>query len=214
MDTVSATVPSPRAGTPADVTTPPAARAAADGGFKPFGDDGLTFFDLLDVVNPFQHIPVVATLYREWTGDQIDPVPRMAGGGLFGGVIGLVASLANVVVEDATGQDMGEHVLALVTDDGAGPAEVAAAAKARPWVNPDTAPWPPGPSPVAQHLEVLEWARAEVAAVTSPPPAPGAGVLAWARGEAAFAAEAAAAARYRDAVLLAEARGPALDLRE
>ena len=31
---------------------------------KPFGEDGLTFGDILDVINPLQHIPVISTIYR------------------------------------------------------------------------------------------------------------------------------------------------------
>ena len=91
----------------------------ADGGkeFKAFGNDGLTFWDLVDVVNPLQHIPVVSTLYRDLTDDILDPAPRVMGGTLFMGPIGLVASVANVMVEHNTGKDMGGHVLAYFRDD-------------------------------------------------------------------------------------------------
>tara|TARA_R110001592_G_scaffold168996_3_gene405425 strand:+ start:4698 stop:6065 length:1368 start_codon:yes stop_codon:yes gene_type:complete len=91
----------------------------ASGGkeFKAFGDDGLTFWDLVDVVNPLQHIPVVSTLYRDLTDDTLDPAPRVMGGTLFMGPIGLVASVANVMVEHNTGKDMGGHVLAYFRDD-------------------------------------------------------------------------------------------------
>ena len=85
--------------------------------FKAFGDDGLTFWDLVDVVNPLQHIPVVSTLYRDLTDDTLDPAPRVMGGTLFMGPIGLVASVANVMVEHNTGKDMGGHVLAYFRDD-------------------------------------------------------------------------------------------------
>jgi len=82
-----------------------------------FGKDGLTFGDLIDVINPLQHLPVVSTLYRKFTGDDISPAARVAGDGLFGGVIGLATSLVNVAVEQATGGDIGDHVLALVTGE-------------------------------------------------------------------------------------------------
>jgi len=226
MDTVqTALLPPPGAEVRSNATESPPSSGDEGGGFKPFGDDGLTFFDLLDVVNPLQHIPVVATLYGEWTGDGIDPVPRVAGGGLFGGLIGLAVSVANVVIEESTGRDVGEHAMALITGEDGDSTETVTAAAAKPWVNPDDRPQTLGPSPVSQHLEVLEWARAEVAAVSGPPAsvADHSDVLAWARGEAAFAADAAAAAglaaaqpvgRYRDAVMLAEARQPQLDIRE
>ncbi|PIW28058.1 MAG: hypothetical protein COW30_08660 [Rhodospirillales bacterium CG15_BIG_FIL_POST_REV_8_21_14_020_66_15] len=95
--------------------------APQDGGkeFKAFGDDGFTFWDLVDVVNPLQHIPVVSTLYRDLTDDTLDPAPRVMGGTLFMGPIGLVASVANVLIEHNTGKDMGGHVLAYFRDDAA-----------------------------------------------------------------------------------------------
>ena len=52
-----------------------------------FSNDGLTFGDIIDVINPLQHIPVVSTIYWELTGDKISPAARMAGGALFGGPI-------------------------------------------------------------------------------------------------------------------------------
>lgn len=85
--------------------------------FKAFGDDGLTFWDMVDVVNPLQHIPLVSTLYRDMTNDTLDPAPRVMGGTLFMGPIGLVASVANVMVEHNTGKDMGGHVMAYFRDD-------------------------------------------------------------------------------------------------
>ena len=101
----------------AQIAVPPPPVPAAGGGFQPFGEDGISFFDLLDVINPLQHIPVVSTLYRELTGDTIDPAPRVAGGAVFGGALGAVAGLLNVILQEATGKDVGEHVLAFFQDD-------------------------------------------------------------------------------------------------
>lgn len=83
-----------------------------EGGFNIFGDDGFTFSDFLDIINPLQHIPIVGTLYREMTGDELDPGSRVIGDTLFMGPVGTVAAIANVIVDDATGKDMGEHVMA------------------------------------------------------------------------------------------------------
>jgi hypothetical protein len=66
-----------------------------------FGDNGLDFLDVLDLVNPLQHIPVVSTLYRSLTGDQISPGMRVAGGALYGGPIGAGLATAGLVVENA-----------------------------------------------------------------------------------------------------------------
>lgn len=69
--------------------------------FRPFGEDGLTFGDLIDVVNPLQHIPLLSNIYRKLTGDSIDPAIRIAGGALFGGPVGAVLSAATVVIAQA-----------------------------------------------------------------------------------------------------------------
>ena len=79
-----------------------------------FGEDGLTFSDLLDIINPLQHIPVISTIYRALTDDQIEPGSRLAGGALFGGGIGFASALFNAVLESDTGKDIGEHALAFV----------------------------------------------------------------------------------------------------
>ena len=82
------------------------------GGFKLFGADGFTFKDLLDVINPLQQLPIVGTIYRHLTGDHISPFSRVLGGFLIGGPIGAAASAVNAVVEQASGKDVGEQVLA------------------------------------------------------------------------------------------------------
>lgn len=89
-----------------------------------FGEDGFSFWDLLDIVNPLQHIPVVSTIYRAVTGDKIDPGARIAGGTLFGGPIGMAVSLVSAMVQEDTGKDPGEHALAML---GIGPDEAAPA---------------------------------------------------------------------------------------
>ncbi len=112
--------PAPAAASPTGAGTPPSLA-------RPFGDDGLTFGDLLDAINPLQHIPVVGTLYRAITGDRIDPASRLAGGTLFGGPIGLAVAAVNTVVETVTGKDVGDQVVALFSAseaNGDGPAEV------------------------------------------------------------------------------------------
>ncbi len=165
------------------------AKQAAEGpGFQPFGEDGFTFEDFIDIINPLQHIPIVSTVYRQLTGDDLDPGSRIGGGTLFGGPIGLVASLINVLVDETTGKDVGEQVLALF--DGGAPsrttgapsrtAELTGRAKAPVWTDPDaaapassfaTAAATAGgvdkvtdkTSPVRDGIDVLAWARRETA---------------------------------------------------
>lgn len=74
--------------------------------------DTVSFADLLDTVNPLQHIPGVATVYRELTGDEISPQARMAGGALYGGPIGFAVSMADSIIDGLTGNDLGGHIFA------------------------------------------------------------------------------------------------------
>lgn len=80
-----------------------------------FGADGFNFFDILDVINPLQHIPFVSTLYRALTGDTIAPASRVAGGALFGGPIGAAVALVNSIVAEWSGKDVSDHVVAFFT---------------------------------------------------------------------------------------------------
>lgn len=100
-------------------------RARDGAAFRVVGREGLpetgemegSFWDLLDVVNPLQHIPVVGTLYRAITGDTIKAPARIVGGALFGGPIGAMASIANAIYEEASGRDVGATVLAMARDE-------------------------------------------------------------------------------------------------
>ena len=76
--------------------------------FNMFGKDGFTFFDLLDIINPLQHIPGVSFLYRKITGDTIDPGSRIIGGTILGGPIGAIANLGDVMLQHKTGEDLAE----------------------------------------------------------------------------------------------------------
>ncbi len=77
-------------------------------------DEGFSLFDVaLDSVNPLQHIPGVSTIYQKTTGDGSSAVANMAGGFLFGGPIGMAAGAAKSFLELMTGQDLGDHAMAL-----------------------------------------------------------------------------------------------------
>jgi len=82
---------------------------AGENGF--WGTDGFTFGDLIDIINPLQHIPIVSTAYRAITGDEIGAGPRMLGGALMGGVAGFAAAAVGAAVEGETGMDVGDHVM-------------------------------------------------------------------------------------------------------
>ena len=98
--------------TSVDVAAANRADEASEATGKNFcGEDGLTLGDVVDIVNPLQHIPIVSSVYRYVTGDEISPGAQLAGGSIYGGPIGFASSLANVIMKDQTGDDMGGTAL-------------------------------------------------------------------------------------------------------
>ena len=59
----------------------------------------ITFDDFLRGLNPLQHLPVIGTIYRAVTGEQIPPPMRVLGGAIFGGPVGMLTSAALVAAE-------------------------------------------------------------------------------------------------------------------
>ena len=95
------------------LSTKPENKTKAD--FLPFGTDGLTFLDFLDIVNPLQHLPVIGSFYRQLTGDTLDPIPQIVGSTLFFGPIGGAAASANLVLEQASGQTFNTHAMEFIS---------------------------------------------------------------------------------------------------
>lgn len=93
-------------------------------------DDGFGFDDLLDIVNPLQHIPVISTIYRHLTGDKIGTPEKLAGDALFGGLTGFLCSLGDTIFEELTGKNVGDTVYAMVFGDDKPATAVASAAPA------------------------------------------------------------------------------------
>lgn len=87
-----------------------------ESGFKSF------ILGLIDVVNPLQHIPVVSSIYRSITGDQMGQMARLVGDTIYGGPAGTAMALANIAVEGDTGRDIGGTMLASLTGGSAAPA--------------------------------------------------------------------------------------------
>ncbi len=77
---------------------------------KPLG-----FGDMLEALNPLQHLPVIGSIYRSVTGATIEPAARVVGGLLFGGLGGGISSIANALLEGINGKDLGENLIAMVS---------------------------------------------------------------------------------------------------
>ncbi|MEQ9519321.1 MAG: hypothetical protein RLN89_07760 [Parvibaculum sp.] len=119
--------------------------------------ESLSFDALLDAINPLQHIPGVSTLYREITGDKLDPAARIVGGGLFGGPLGAGISLVESLIEEASGLDVGGHVASWFSDKPSAAPAAATALAAKPDVTPDIAHTPvtPASNPTSTPIPTL-----------------------------------------------------------
>lgn len=86
------------------------------------GSDEFSFGDVIDMINPLQHLPVVSMIYRKLTGDVIKPMSSIIGGAIFGGPVGAVSGVANAVLKTTTGKDIAENAFAMagfdITPDG------------------------------------------------------------------------------------------------
>jgi hypothetical protein len=83
-------------------------------GFKLWDGDLPSFSDIVDAINPLQHIPIVSNLYQNATGDEMGAVANVGVATLFGGLIGGAVALANEVVEAITGDSVTGHLLSSV----------------------------------------------------------------------------------------------------
>lgn len=95
-----------------------------------FGEDGAGISDVVDAINPLNHIPFISTLYEQATGHTASNASKLIGGALLGGPIGFLAALGNVIFEQETGHSMGGAVIAALTGSEPASTQMAAAAPA------------------------------------------------------------------------------------
>ena len=74
-----------------------------------------SFGDLVDIVNPLQHIPGVANVYRAITGDTISAPARFMGSMLFMGPVGLAMTAADTLAMNADGELASEQLIAAIS---------------------------------------------------------------------------------------------------
>lgn len=100
---------------PALTTTGTAPRKSpSDRPFSLWEKQGFGFGDIVDIINPLQHLPIVATIYRNMTGDKIGFAPRVIGGAIWGRIGGFVSGVVNTLVEFLTGKDVGDYIFSAV----------------------------------------------------------------------------------------------------
>jgi hypothetical protein len=135
--------------TPANVAAT-ATGTGGSGATHAWKDGGsFSFHDVLDALNPLQHIPVVSSIYRWVTGDEPGNVARLAGDTLYGGPIGFAAGAFSIAFKEETGKDPGEMAVALVSGDHAQVTLGAAAAAAPAATTPSPAAIASTPTPSA-----------------------------------------------------------------
>jgi hypothetical protein len=88
---------------------------------SPSGSSGPSFQDVLDTINPLQHIPVLSGIYRSTTGQNISTGAKFVGDTLYGialggtGLLSIATSVgsaaADAAVQSATGTDITGNVL-------------------------------------------------------------------------------------------------------
>jgi hypothetical protein len=102
-----------------------ATAAKSKDGLKLWDGGSFDFHDILDVINPLHHLPVINSIYRSEVKDEIGAVPRILGsmlygGGVVGALIGAASAIVNIVVEHETGKDLGQHIYTAIFGEGAG----------------------------------------------------------------------------------------------
>lgn len=87
---------------------------------KLFGSDGFSFRDIVDTLNPLEHIPFVGAKLR--AGRDMGAVSTLVGGALLGGATGLALSGARVATKAITGKTPEGWAIAALTNTAEGSA--------------------------------------------------------------------------------------------
>ncbi len=90
-----------------------------------------SFGDVLDIVNPLQHIPGVASVYRNITGDEISGHAQVLGSTLYGGPLGMLAGSLSAAITEESGKSLPGTLAAAFTGESAGAQTTKTAAAAQ-----------------------------------------------------------------------------------
>ena len=106
---------------PPTIPTHPVERTKAEKksekSFSLWENSKMGFGDFVDIINPLQHLPIIATIYRNRTGDTLGFASRVIGGALWGRIGGFVTGAINGVVDWITGKDIGDHIYSAFFDN-------------------------------------------------------------------------------------------------
>ena len=105
-----------------EASTGPSGGSARAGQAESRGAGSFSFGDFVDVINPLQHIPGIAEIYRSITNDQISDDARKTGNAIYGfalgGPVGLSAMLAYNAVGDHLQSSPSAGDLTMLADAG------------------------------------------------------------------------------------------------
>jgi hypothetical protein len=162
MDGTPVWIPSPADSAP---PAPSKTHAWKDGG-------SLSFHDILDMLNPLQHLPLISTLYRWITGDTPGNVARVVGDGIYGGPIGAASGLLSIAFKEETGKDFGETAVAMITGPDKGEVRIGAATTPPLATDAAAAAPPPTATPTSTPAVATPSAPTTVATVAAHAPVP------------------------------------------
>jgi hypothetical protein len=134
-------------------------------------DGSFSFHDVLDTLNPLQHLPIVSTLYRWITGDEPGNVASIVGDTLYGGPIGLGVGLFSAAFKAETGKDPGEMMASAVTGEDDGQI-LSGTATAQSGAAPAIAAANSAPSPAAPAAATAPSATADATSTAAQAPVP------------------------------------------
>lgn len=133
----------------------------------------LGFKDVLDMMNPLQHLPIIKNIYQAVTGDDdMKPAVKTVGDAIYGGPVGAVSSVFDNIFKDASGKDMistAANWLGLGDDAAPATQTASAAANTNTMVAANTAATTPVP---ATEAAANAAAPAAAAQTSAPNPAP------------------------------------------
>lgn len=82
-----------------------------------------SFADFIDILNLLQHVPLLSSLYRHVTGDEIDPAAQVMGATLYGGPLGFVAAKNLAVIQEAASGSPADMMVAALMGPEEGPGD-------------------------------------------------------------------------------------------
>lgn len=74
-------------------------------------ETSLGFKDVLDLINPLEHLPIISNVYHAIVGESTaKPAVKLVGDAVYGGPLGMLSGGVDAIIKQASGKDMVETV--------------------------------------------------------------------------------------------------------